>query len=130
VINSRLNHNCNFSKESGVMALATVTEFLDQVSTDAALQAELSKALEAENDREAVTALAQSRGYQFSSEELWAEVQNRQTEFQQRQEAGELSDEELEAVAGGITPTIAVSITVSAGVLSIGGGLAVPQIKW
>lgn len=113
------------------MALATVGEFLDQIGTDTALQAELSQALEAENDREAVTAIARSRGYQFSSDELWQEVQSRQAEFQRRQEAGELSDEELEAVAGGITPTAvlgAVSAAVSGGFLA--GGMLSGYVKW
>jgi hypothetical protein len=48
-----------------------------------------------------VTALANSKGYDFSSDELWAGIQKRQAEFSQHEAAGELSDEELEAVAGG-----------------------------
>lgn len=109
------------------MATASVQEFLDQVGKDQALQGELMKALESDNDREAVTALATSKGYEFSSEELWEEVQKRQSELQAN---GELSEEELEAVAGGITPTFAVLITVGASVASVGAGLAIPQIKW
>jgi len=71
--------------------------------------------LEAENDREAVTALAKSKGYDFSSEELWAEIQKRQAEFSQQEASGELSDEELEAVAGGATPAITPLSIASAG---------------
>jgi len=78
-----------------------VEDFLNQVGEDATLQAELGQALESENDREAVAALANSKGYEFSSDELWAEIQKRQAELAQRQAAGELSDAELEAVAGG-----------------------------
>ncbi|GCL37702.1 protein of unknown function, nitrogen fixation [Sphaerospermopsis reniformis] len=89
-----------------------VEEFLNQISEDEALQAELAKALEAENDREAVTELANSKGYDFSSDELWAEIQKRQAEFEQNQTTGELSDEELEAVAGGKTPLIFVTIKI------------------
>jgi len=90
------------------MSITKVEEFLKNVGEDEALQAELSKALESENDREAVTALAKSKGYDFSSEELWAEIQKRQTEFNQQEDAGEISDEELEAVAGGaVTPLLA-----------------------
>ena len=93
------------------MSDTKVEEFLKKVEEDQALQAELAKALEAENDREAVTALAKSKGYDFSSEELWAGIQKRQAEFSQHEAAGELSDEELEAVAGGgITPTISLTV--------------------
>jgi len=84
------------------MSDTKVEEFLKKVEEDQALQAELAKALEADNDQgEAVTALANSKGYDFSSEELWAGIQKRQAEFSQHEAAGELSDEELEAVAGG-----------------------------
>ena len=110
------------------MSVNKVEEFLTQIAEDEALQAELVKALEAENDREAVTELANSKGYDFSSEELWAEIQKRQAEFEQKQTAGELSDEELEAVAGGATPTVA--ITVAAGLGGISVGIGVSRIKW
>ena len=84
---------------------------LNQVGEDATLQAELGQALESENDREAVAALANSKGYEFSSDELWAEIQKRQAELAQSQAAGELSDAELEAVAGGTAGAI-VSVTI------------------
>ncbi|MTJ29614.1 Nif11-like leader peptide family RiPP precursor [Aphanizomenon sp. UHCC 0183] len=85
-----------------------VEDFLNQVGEDATLQAELGQALESENDREAVTALANSKGYEFSSEELWAEIQKRQAELAQSQATGELSDAELEAVAGGIRKVLSI----------------------
>ena len=105
------------------MSLTKVEEFLNNVGEDQALQAELAKALEAENDREAVTALAKSKGYDFSSEELWAGIQKRQAELNQQEASGELSDEELEAVAGGGTPlvTIRISIVVTQNI---------PKPKW
>ena len=88
-----------------------VEEFLKKVEEDQALQAELAKALEAGNEREAVTALANSKGYDFSSDELWAGIQKRQAEFEQKEVAGELSDEELEAVAGGnLAQTISLTV--------------------
>jgi predicted ribosomally synthesized peptide with nif11-like leader len=96
------------------MSLTKVEEFLNNVGEDQALQAELAKALEAENDREAVTALAKSKGYDFSSEELWAAIQKRQAEFSQKEAMGELSDEELEAVAGGVTPATGLVVGASA----------------
>jgi len=103
------------------MATASVQEFLDQVGQDPALQGDLMKALDADNDRESVTALAQTKGYEFSSDELWAEVQNRQAALQA---SGELSEEDLEAVAGGVT------LTFIHGVASVGGGLAIPRTQW
>ncbi len=53
--------------------------------------------MEAENDRQAATELAAKHGYDFTSEELGTEVENRQSEFQSRQSTNELSEEELEA---------------------------------
>jgi len=85
---------------------------LNNVGEDEALQPELSKALESENDREAVTALAKSKGYDFSSEELWAEIQKRQAELNQQEASGKLSDEELEAVASGISPVFVPITTI------------------
>ena len=80
------------------MTIAAVKEFLTKASEDTALQAELAKAMEAENDREAVTALAKTKGYNFSAAELAQAVQENQ---KAAEEQGELSDAELESVAGG-----------------------------
>lgn len=112
------------------MSAVAVQEFLDKIQTDESLAQELVKALEADNDREAVAELATSKGYEVSSEELWAEVQKRQEELNQRQGAGELSDEELEAVAGGefIVGSIIISILTGAAA----GYLVnqIPPVKW
>jgi predicted ribosomally synthesized peptide with nif11-like leader len=110
------------------MSDTKVEEFLKKVEEDQALQSELAKALESENDREAVTALANSKGYDFSSEELWAGIQKRQAEFEQKEGAGELSEEELEAVAGGgptLAETIQATITVVDATIKV-----TTQIKW
>ena len=112
------------------MTTTAVQEFLGKVETDEALQAELAKALEAENDRQAVTELADSKGYDFTPEELWAEVQRRQEEAKQKQAEGELSDEELEAVAGGEFVVGTVAISVASLAASASAGLAIPKIKW
>jgi hypothetical protein len=42
----------------------TVQEFLTKVEEDQALQTQLAQALESDNDREAVTGLAKSKGYE------------------------------------------------------------------
>ena len=97
------------------MSAMAVQEFLDKVAEDPALQTDLAKAMEAENDRQAVTDLAKSKGYDFSAEELAAEVERRQQEVAQRQQAGELSDEELEAVAGGEVVLLPKTLTVARG---------------
>ncbi|MFN6486738.1 MULTISPECIES: Nif11-like leader peptide family natural product precursor [unclassified Nostoc] len=113
------------------MSNPKVEEFLNTIADDPSLQGEVAAALESDNDREAVTALAKSRGYEFSSDELWAEIQKRQAEFSHKEEVGELSDEELEAVAGGVTPTVIITgITVAAGVGGLTTGIGVSKIKW
>jgi predicted ribosomally synthesized peptide with nif11-like leader len=106
----------------------TVQEFLAKVEADQALQTQLAQALESDNDREAVTGLAKSKGYEFSSDELWAEIQKRQAEFSTREAAGELSDEELEAVAGGASGKAATALKVI-GIVSNFAPLVGP-VKW
>ena len=89
------------------MTISAVQEFLTKVGEDQSLQAELTQALEGGNERQAVTKLGQSKGYEFSSEELMAEIQKRQAAAEQ---ADQLSDDDLEEVAGGVTPaTLAVA---------------------
>jgi predicted ribosomally synthesized peptide with nif11-like leader len=116
------------------MAMTAVQTFLEQVTQDQSLQEELATAMESDNDRQVVTDLARSKGYEFTSDELWQEIQNRQTELQQQQENGELSEEELEAVAGGEFLVTAVVITASIGMAAVDGYLAgkfmVKKVKW
>lgn len=103
------------------MSTAAVELFLAKVREDTALQSQLQEALTADNDREAVTQLANQKGYEFSSEELWAEIQKRQAELEQKKHAGELSDEELEAVAGGeglLLTAAVVSAAVASGAVT------------
>ena len=83
------------------MSIETVNQFLQKVTEDQKLQEELTQALEADNDQ-AATQLSAKYGYEFTPDELWQEIENLESEFQRRQEAGELNEEELEAVAGGI----------------------------
>ncbi|MBR8834883.1 MAG: Nif11-like leader peptide family natural product precursor [Stigonema ocellatum SAG 48.90 = DSM 106950] len=104
------------------MSTEAVNQFLQKVTEDPQLQEELAKALEADNDRQAATDWAAKQGYQFTPDELWGEIQNRQSEFQQRQDAGELNEEELEAVAGGATPAVVTAVTA---VTSL-----IPKPKW
>ncbi len=78
------------------MSAEAVSDFLQKVAEDEALMGELAQAMEAEDDRAAVAQLAISKGYDITPDELWAEVQKRQAEA-----GSELSEEELESVAGG-----------------------------
>ena len=83
------------------MTISTVKTQLNNVENDEALQSELRLALQAEQSPQAVVELAQSKGYEFSPLELKAEWKERQA--QQTQDSDELSDEDLETVAGGFT---------------------------
>lgn len=114
------------------MSAQAVVDFLEQVGSDESLAQELVKAMEAENDRVSVAELAASKGFDVTPEELWTEVQKRQEEGKQRQEAGELSDDELEAVAGGefVLIGIAIGATFAAAGLSAAITAAAPPAKW
>ena len=105
------------------MTIEAVNQFLQKVSEDNSLQEELSQALNSENDRQAATDLGAKHGYMFTSEELGTEIQNRQSEFQQNPSNAELSEAELETVAGGITPAV-ITATAATAAASIG------KAKW
>ena len=113
----------------GVITMS-VEKFLEDVNSDSGLQEELAKALEAENDREEVTKLANSKGYNFTSEELSKEIQKREKDLQKREEAGELSDEELEAVAGGATPGMVLTVTIRITVPVVTAVTPKVKVKW
>jgi predicted ribosomally synthesized peptide with nif11-like leader len=115
------------------MSTQSVTQFLARVETDEQLQEELAQVIESASsaggegaDRQGATALGKKYGFDFSSEELWAEIQKRQGEFQQRQGSGELSDDELEAVAGGGEIWITTVFTATATIATA----LIPKIKW
>jgi len=113
------------------MSAQAVVDFLEQVNSDESLALELAKAMEAENDRAAVTELAKNKGYEITSEELWAEVQKRQEVAKESLDAGELSDEELEAVAGGevIIATLIIGGFTAAAVTGA-AVIAIKSAKW
>lgn len=114
------------------MSTTAVNEFLQRVIEDQSLQAELVQAMQAPNDREVVTQLGNQNGFEFTSDELWAEVQKRQQDFESRQAAGELSDEELEAIAGGLSPAVVIAITgiVASAASTAHMGFSVSQATW
>ncbi|AFY95059.1 Nif11-like leader peptide family natural product precursor [Chamaesiphon minutus] len=115
------------------MSAQSVTQFLERVETDEQLQEELAQIIEsAANsatdgaDRQGATELGKKYGFDFSSEELWAEIKNRQDQFKERQGSGELSDEELEAVAGGGEIWITTIFTATTAIATA----VIPKIKW
>jgi predicted ribosomally synthesized peptide with nif11-like leader len=113
------------------MSIAAVQDFLTKVSEDQALQEQIAKAMESDNDRQAVTDLARSKGFDFTAAELGQEIQNREAAARQQAEAGELSEDELESVAGG-TGTLMLSAMKSIAFPSIGGSILKPTgtMKW
>lgn len=83
------------------MSIEAANKFLEKVLQDSQFQEELVKALETKNNRQAVSEFANSKGYQFTGEELMIEIKKRQ---KAAIDSGELSDEELESIAGGTNP--------------------------
>ncbi len=108
------------------MSMSAVQEFLTKVSEDQALQEQIAKAMESDNDRQSVTDLARSKGFDFTADELGQEISNREAEARQKAEAGELSDDELEAVAGG-GASIVVKLSIATVNLT---AQATKKIKW
>ncbi|MFQ3612702.1 MAG: Nif11-like leader peptide family natural product precursor [Cyanobacteriota bacterium] len=113
------------------MSAQAVTDFLTKVTENEDLMKEVIQVLDAEDDREAVASLAAQKGFEFTPEELWAEVYRRQAEFSRRQDLGELTDEELEAIAGG-EMLVATALTVGL-VTALGSAVSIaaaPKVKW
>ncbi len=85
------------------MNTQAVQEFLKQLGENAELQMAVAEIQETEETEEGyvshIIKLAAKHGYNFSAEELVSEMANRQKEFEQQME--NLSEEELEAIAGG-----------------------------
>lgn len=110
------------------MSIESVNQFLQKVSEDSAIQEELAKAMEAENDRQAVVELGAKYGCQFTGEELMAEIEKRQ---QAAASAGELNEEELESVAGGACTPALISVSKATVKLSVAiSPAATATAKW
>lgn len=92
------------------MIQQAVAEFFAKVNTDPALQQEVVKALEGkENAMEAATSFSQVGtlyGYEFTAEEAATMIQEiaASSAHLNLESEGELSDEALESVAGGLGP--------------------------
>ena len=93
------------------MSIQAVNQFLEKVAQDSKIQEELAQAMQAEDDRQAVVELGAKHGFEFTGEELMTEIEKRQ---QAAIDSGELSEEELEAVAGGACTIDLVTATIKA----------------
>ena len=83
------------------MSIDAVNQFLEKVAQDSKIQEELAQVMEAEDHRQAAVELGAKHGFEITGDELMTEVEKRQ---QAAVNSGELSEEELESVAGGFTP--------------------------
>ena len=84
------------------MTIETVNQFLTKVNQDGNLQTELSQAMSTEDKYQATTELAAKYGYEFTPEELSARIEELESVRAKESANEELSEEELEAVAGGV----------------------------
>ena len=75
------------------MSIESVRTMIETSKTDAALRQQLDAA----EGPEAVLTIASEKGYEFTQEELLTVMQEKQLSF----EGEELSEDQLEAVAGG-----------------------------
>ena len=82
------------------MSIEAVNQFLTKVNQEPQLQAEVNCAIETENVCQLVTELGAKHGYEFTIEEFSQQIE------QMQKVTGELSEEELETVAGGIAPAL------------------------
>ena len=101
------------------MTIEAVNQFLTKVNHDEKFHSELSQAMETKRDLTAAVELAARHGYEFTLEELAAQI-----EQLKRIQAGEqLSEEELEAVAGGAIGSTIATAGALAVVATIGVGI-------
>lgn len=103
------------------MEQSDVKRFIDQVRSDASLQSRLGSATDAEGLVAGVVRLAGESGYSFTAEQVRSEL----TAGAPRAGAtgSELSDSELEAVAGGgFVAMIKCALTIAGGTCNQRGG--------
>ena len=79
------------------MSIETVNQFLTMVSLDPKLQAQFTQVMGAKDDYAAGVKLAAQHGYEFTLEELAAQIKKVATGTL----LAELSEEQLDAIAGG-----------------------------
>ena len=107
------------------MTIEAVNQFLGKVSEDQKLRDELSQAMTSKSDRQAAAKVAAKHGYNFTPEELGTQIKEIKS-FQNRQAANQLSEEELEAVAGVFCTPATATIAATVGeVAAVGTSLAI-----
>ena len=103
------------------MSIETINQFLTKASQDPELKQEFIQALSSENQQQATFELADKHGCQCSADELWAEIQNIQSEFQTKLNQEEINEEDLQAVAGGANGVRTAAFIAAAGAVIAAG---------
>ncbi|RUS94721.1 hypothetical protein DSM106972_092560 [Dulcicalothrix desertica PCC 7102] len=110
-----------FIRNQLIMSTSNMEKFTSAVISDAALRDRLAAADSLDSATEMAMQIAQEKGYNFSVEEMKAKLE----EIYNANQSGELSDELLEAVAGGkSSPRIGGGISVGPGGISVGGSFS------
>ena len=87
------------------MSTEAAAKFLEQLANDDSMKAELDQTRETRQDRiQAVVALGEIKGYEFTADDCATIV-----ETAKKVQDGELTEAELEAVAGGVNKDEAVA---------------------
>jgi predicted ribosomally synthesized peptide with nif11-like leader len=102
------------------MSAEAIRAFGEKLQKDDAFRKQVQTVLSAAQQRSSAALLnvAAGAGFQFTEAELAAAVQS---QLKQRHAAGELKDEDLLQVAGGLTPTVGVLLSWMAGSALAGG---------
>ena len=111
------------------MSIEAVNQFLTKVKQDQQLQSEVSQAMSGENKSQATIKIAAKHGYKFSAQELDSRIEQLQTIEAKQSTGGKLSEEELEAVSGGLcTFLVPVATAAVAGAAKVAGEQAAQEI--
>jgi predicted ribosomally synthesized peptide with nif11-like leader len=104
------------------MSTSNLEKFTSLVVSDAALRDRLASATSLDGATEMAIQIAQEKGYNFSVEEMKTKLE----EIYKANQSGELSDELLEAVAGGkgVSGSAGGSVNVGNNGISLGGNFS------
>lgn len=101
------------------MTVEAVSQFLKKAFEDDTILEEVAKAIEAGGDREEIVQLAAKHGYQFTPDELGSSIEEMTAAGAKiRQQAVELGETELDAVAGGTVGDILSSLSPTSDIYS------------
>lgn len=101
------------------MSIEAVDRFLTKTHEDQQLQTEVSQAMSAKNSSQAITELAAKHGYKFSQQEFDLRIKKLKDIQAKSTANGELNEEELEAVAGGVWGAVAGAASAAAAAIGL-----------